>query len=398
MMTRRSHAKSRNGCRTCKQRRVKCDESGPPCTNCAIRGLSCAYGPTLARRSHPETSLQTSNWEVSKPSRKLLELELMHRWSTSTYSTFSTNPAELHVLQVELPRDAMMRYEFMLNGIYAMAALDLAVASVATSGSPSSDGTGAAGQQIYLAAALEYYDNASAGFRAELCRICRDNHHALWYFSFLVAVFHLAVPLHVHIPGTIEGGDGSMLGRMATFFELYDGNARLTEVSFDWLVESSAPVREVLAWEAVTRDLVPADTVAAVDRLRRLNDQVQGGEGGRSALHKLYSVALDWLEICFAEEVKDRMTGYCMVWPGVLGRAFAAALREPEHMALLLLMHWTVLTHRLPPEAWWVQPVGQSLVADVSEQVWESSHASLPEWRPAVTWVRQQVGLPPYVS
>ncbi|ODQ69204.1 hypothetical protein LIPSTDRAFT_75958 [Lipomyces starkeyi NRRL Y-11557] len=40
---RRPHRKSRTGCRTCKRRRVKCDEIHPRCGNCSHLGLTCSF-------------------------------------------------------------------------------------------------------------------------------------------------------------------------------------------------------------------------------------------------------------------------------------------------------------------------------------------------------------------
>ncbi|KAF3402546.1 hypothetical protein DPV78_004256 [Talaromyces pinophilus] len=39
------HFKSRNGCYTCKGRRVKCDEVRPTCGSCSSRGDACTYPP-----------------------------------------------------------------------------------------------------------------------------------------------------------------------------------------------------------------------------------------------------------------------------------------------------------------------------------------------------------------
>ncbi|KIH90528.1 hypothetical protein SPBR_00485 [Sporothrix brasiliensis 5110] len=46
--TRESTSKVRTGCRTCKARRVKCDEAKPVCKRCAIGGRSCTYAPAEA--------------------------------------------------------------------------------------------------------------------------------------------------------------------------------------------------------------------------------------------------------------------------------------------------------------------------------------------------------------
>ncbi|KAK6353298.1 hypothetical protein TWF696_005270 [Orbilia brochopaga] len=42
---RKSHIKSKNGCFSCKERRVKCDEAKPECQNCLKRALRCEYPP-----------------------------------------------------------------------------------------------------------------------------------------------------------------------------------------------------------------------------------------------------------------------------------------------------------------------------------------------------------------
>ncbi|KAI9731741.1 MAG: hypothetical protein M1834_004530 [Cirrosporium novae-zelandiae] len=44
---RRAHKKSRQGCRNCKLRRVKCDETKPKCKKCTAFGVSCNYDPKI---------------------------------------------------------------------------------------------------------------------------------------------------------------------------------------------------------------------------------------------------------------------------------------------------------------------------------------------------------------
>jgi len=42
--TRQSKSRSRNGCWTCRQRKVKCDEGRPTCSSCARLGRDCVWG------------------------------------------------------------------------------------------------------------------------------------------------------------------------------------------------------------------------------------------------------------------------------------------------------------------------------------------------------------------
>ncbi|CRG87370.1 hypothetical protein PISL3812_04387 [Talaromyces islandicus] len=55
-ITKAFHHKSRNGCRTCKTRRVKCDEKRPMCGNCTrMRSLSCVYDAPVPSSSASST-------------------------------------------------------------------------------------------------------------------------------------------------------------------------------------------------------------------------------------------------------------------------------------------------------------------------------------------------------
>jgi hypothetical protein len=319
--------------------------------------------------------------EIAKPSRKLLELELMHRWSTSTYKGFSTNAEELHLLQVELPRQAL-RFEFLLYGIYAISAVDMAIA---TAGETSSTRMiGIASPPLYVSAALEYYGKASAGFRTELSQLSRENHYAVWIFSLLIAVFHIALPLE----GASNGNDEcSILGRMITFFDLYGGIVSVTTASLDWLVEGSALARQVLALEPASLGLINDEVRTALGRLSHINEKIHNSK------YDLYKTAITWLERGFAEDAKGVFIGFCFTWPAVLGSDFATALGESDHLAFLLLVHWAVLLHRLPEGAWWVNTTSEKLVTELSQIIWYSRHASILEWRHSILWIQQKVGL-----
>lgn len=55
----RSAPRSRNGCTTCKARKVRCDETLPTCANCTRLGSECIYQTAsrrAQRRSEPSTN------------------------------------------------------------------------------------------------------------------------------------------------------------------------------------------------------------------------------------------------------------------------------------------------------------------------------------------------------
>ena len=58
----RAHTKSRLGCRNCKLRRVKCDETKPQCNRCTSFGVACNYA---GKSSDLETSAQHGASSIS---------------------------------------------------------------------------------------------------------------------------------------------------------------------------------------------------------------------------------------------------------------------------------------------------------------------------------------------
>ncbi|KAL1983601.1 hypothetical protein VTN96DRAFT_10180 [Rasamsonia emersonii] len=58
---RKSHTKSRNGCRTCKKRHIRCDETFPQCRNCTKHNCRCDYMDVAAAREDANRSPGTPN-------------------------------------------------------------------------------------------------------------------------------------------------------------------------------------------------------------------------------------------------------------------------------------------------------------------------------------------------
>ncbi|OJJ68823.1 hypothetical protein ASPBRDRAFT_46103 [Aspergillus brasiliensis CBS 101740] len=82
--SRKSHRKSRLGCKNCKRRRVKCDEIKPHCTNCLRHSIECDYSsqPQTNPNSTPPSQHSDS---ISPPSQG------PSTHSYTFYSSTSTN-------------------------------------------------------------------------------------------------------------------------------------------------------------------------------------------------------------------------------------------------------------------------------------------------------------------
>ncbi|KAK8127519.1 hypothetical protein PG984_008627 [Apiospora sp. TS-2023a] len=306
---RRPHKKSRHGCGSCKKFHVKvtqCDESGPPCGNCILRQVPCEYptikgpkgnrSPSLAaysnqhsdsassRSSTPShqcpsqqqhSSLTISPWG----SDRLLELELMHRWCTRTYTGFVAVPEDAYYCMGVLPRLALEYSDVLLSTIMATAALDTAMMSATESGRSS-----------YAHIAMQYYDKASAAFRDPALSPTPENHHILVFVSAMLVIFNLAIS-QITTPSSSSskrpGGDGRIqigsangggnrsskcrLAQIEVTFGLLSSSYQLAQRHMDWLLDSPWPLRTILSLGQASPDILDKEHKAVFTRLRLLN-------------------------------------------------------------------------------------------------------------------------------
>ncbi|KAL0935467.1 uncharacterized protein CTRU02_210058 [Colletotrichum truncatum] len=205
MATRRSHTKSRNGCRDCKRRKVKCDEVYPSCFNCTRHGITCSLSltsqsspsditpqrpsapssaPSLSpaskygfldvaasRSSHPAPNIEV--WNRS--------LELMHHYTLATADSLATRPDMQYVWRVVVP-EIGYNCNFVSHGILALAALHKAYLI------PSE-------RETYVDLAAAHQTAGLEGFRAELHNINDTNWQSFFSFSSLVVLFVSSIPL-----------------------------------------------------------------------------------------------------------------------------------------------------------------------------------------------------------
>ncbi|OJZ85799.1 hypothetical protein ASPFODRAFT_189491 [Aspergillus luchuensis CBS 106.47] len=64
-LSRKSHRKSRLGCKNCKRRRVKCDEIKPHCTNCLRHSIECDY--STQPQTHPNSTAPSQQIDSVSP-------------------------------------------------------------------------------------------------------------------------------------------------------------------------------------------------------------------------------------------------------------------------------------------------------------------------------------------
>ncbi|KAF4460914.1 Transcriptional regulatory moc3 [Fusarium albosuccineum] len=101
----------KSGCRTCKIRRIKCDEARPACSRCVSTGRKCdgygvwtadptksrlpatLQGPSVARNVHERHSF---DWFLSRTSKKIPGVFEPEFWKTLVLQASATEPAVFH--------------------------------------------------------------------------------------------------------------------------------------------------------------------------------------------------------------------------------------------------------------------------------------------------------------
>ncbi|KAI4860884.1 hypothetical protein F4820DRAFT_435466 [Hypoxylon rubiginosum] len=405
MQKRRSHKKSRNGCQNCKKWHTKCDEQGPPCNNCALRKAKCVYSrpndgnvgdrgslsirtkrvEAAACRIHvdrPPGDIGALCGAYGGPSR-LLDLELMHQWSTKTFECFKGIPEDGEYLQNILPRSAL-KYDFMLNCIMAISSLHIAK-SVEESQSAK-----------YLNAALEFYNRGSSSFRTNLGSINEENCLPLYMFSAIAVTVHLSIPQ----------SSPSILSHATVAFDLLIGCTSIGMMAMPWLLESPFPLRIFLSRMGASKDLIDADAKAAFARLRLLNDrrykatsQVNYDQEETPGVviireHELYEMTIQFLELCYAEEARGVLSGFCTTFPSMAGKPFVSLFSQRDPFTLLIVMHWAVLLNEVNEKYWYMTSFGWKLAVEIADLL-KTSHPELAlEWEDAISWPLKRMGLP----
>ncbi|TLD17760.1 uncharacterized protein PgNI_01383 [Pyricularia grisea] len=327
MMKRKAHSKSRNGCRNCKKRHVKCDEQGPPCLNCVVRETqgTCAYAQPPSQQQQQQQQIRSSTSTLSPgfvtpngshsstdggrppripvspagsflcPStsgsssltssaseaaaaeaRRLMDVELMHRWSTITYKSFVSIAEDRYYLQTQVPL-AAFKHEYLLNGILALTALEKALTEATDSTPPADDEVvdeahvplsvlDSAGSlerpgneiRTYVRAGLDYYGRAIRAFREKLCgTLGPEDQHPLFFMAMVAPLVNLIIPRSLKLlnqekaeggndfweGGGDDGGDSqahSTIAQALGIFELFHGLSSIMRMDWGGMLNSPA--------------------------------------------------------------------------------------------------------------------------------------------------------------
>ncbi|KAG9669625.1 hypothetical protein KCU99_g6803, partial [Aureobasidium melanogenum] len=355
MPQRRSHTKSRRGCIQCKQRHVKCDEATPSCGYCIKRDITCSF---LAPGDNNTTSLDASPsgqiGHVPSPAprstdTRLLELRLMHNWSTKAFKSLRQHSDETHLWQIVVPEMALS-HEYLLNALLALSARHLSFED------PTWDW-----------AALDYENRALTGFQLVLGSLDSSNYEAIFACSILIMVFSLA---QSHWQHSRQLSDAlvdvlelrQFLAGVGLVHQSYSDLLRLS--SFGTLFNPHTPGN----LESGNGTGVPlpemcriVDSVLVILRVDAADSM--HGDSHANAI----------------SELSQAMGAYCsggimtgiMTWPVTFTDDYVNLIETRDPMALAILAHYGVIIHLLR-NRWWAVDAGKRLVHAILPILFES--------------------------
>ncbi|KIW63358.1 hypothetical protein PV04_10209 [Phialophora macrospora] len=103
---RRPHKKSRNGCKYCRRRRIKCDETKPACLRCVNRNQPCEYFTQVQEyEAHSDTDALLVSASAAGASEEATSLSLIT--PPASVSSASQTPAFFDAGKTDLPADAI---------------------------------------------------------------------------------------------------------------------------------------------------------------------------------------------------------------------------------------------------------------------------------------------------
>ncbi|CAD6441714.1 dc7210a3-4701-4f3c-bfb1-19806323dcef [Sclerotinia trifoliorum] len=205
--SRKPHRKVRTGCRVCKSRKIKCDENKPSCNNCIKHSVSCDIMTTstaLAPSPNPSLNGTPTNafspMSVTGPSHSphqlplpsipildghgssftLLDMELLHHYTTSTFMTVVSNPSLATLWRINIPQLACS-HEIVMRGILSIAALHIAYYKPEK-------------RDFYVSTAVSHHQNALASAITMMDDVNDDNCTALHIFTSITLIYSLASP------------------------------------------------------------------------------------------------------------------------------------------------------------------------------------------------------------
>ncbi|KAF2099830.1 hypothetical protein NA57DRAFT_55770 [Rhizodiscina lignyota] len=367
MPSRRQHTKSRHGCNTCKQRKVRCDQTRPICENCTRLKRECSYPETIISgpytQSHEPSAASASSskdagfGDVSSITEESAQdLELLHHWTMHTSSTMTDHPGMEALWRSNVVVHSFS-HRFLLHGLLSLAALHKGYEAYPPD------------RIRYTDLAKKHHDQALAQYIPLLGSVNEYNCHALFAQSSLVGGMSFGL---MQLSNDDEYAPANIVRTMIGSFDLLRGVSVMIEQGQEWIKQG---------------DLSPMIGLENLETILQ-SPEITGFDGGETfnpLLQQVHSImplyeagaaglSQEECNVAFTKAVQmlnrlkslSEMIGNVLkmrsvlAWPALVDESFIRLLKAEDPMALIILSHFAAGLVQLD-DIWWLKGIGVRL-------------------------------------
>ncbi|KAH7067641.1 hypothetical protein BKA63DRAFT_121959 [Paraphoma chrysanthemicola] len=322
-ITRRSHRKSRAGCKQCKTRRIKCDEEKPSCANCKRRNVRCSYETSKPAGDSVQAKVLSDFKDFP-----LSEIELTYHWTTTTCQSLSIWPSGAAGWR-SLMEDVAFHHQHVLHLMFALTALQLSQCRPDR-------------REAYVAKADYHYEKALSAVTPDLAAIDSNNCDAIFVSVQLICFVNWArgpEPGEFLAFGEHGRSDWLVMFRgIRTTLSSYGRHnfTKTLEPAKRSKLRPLPPMEEPCDYMEQLSEL--RAHVTAVCLLSEKDDNAQ---------------AIDILQECYFNRYNgvDSELHVSFAWLYKLSDAFLDRLQAHDSIALVIYAHFVVLMHEM--ERFW---------------------------------------------
>lgn len=350
---RRTHRKSRYGCKVCKQRHIKCDESKPSCLNCIAVDRRCSFldnissvpSPTVSARHSPRPSLPPSSHachESAPPPTALGEdytlshMELFHHFEHNLSS--GLGPSHNHAVKESF------HAPFLMDEILALAAAHKSTLDPAR-------------KETYLAEATRLQTRGLSRFNAAQTQLSDEN---------CLAIFMYSAVLGQHVlfdTFSLRSDFAAVMSKLVQCLSLHGGIRTIASSSWAKIH------KEVLNGD--TYHLKPVEPVKPTDECGPLLTLLDGSELSGEAKADCQN-AIEGLQLIFARKPGEnpRAGLFVQEWAVRVPKGYIGLLNERRPEAMVILGYYAVLLH-YDRSSWAIGDTGAYLIRSLVSHLGE---------------------------
>ena len=383
---RRAHRKSRLGCRVCKLRHIKCDESKPSCLNCLAVERRCAY------LDDTSTNLQTPNSTPTRTSSRspgpspapsprahyeatqshpaalgedytLTHLELFYHFATRLAGDLVPDPVTRTSFTDLAVRESLST-PYLMDELLALSAAHKSTLHPDR-------------RDFYLAEATRLQTRGLSRHNAVQTELSDDN---------CVAVFMYSALLGQHVlfdTFSLQGDFPAVITKLVQCLSLHRGIRTIATNS------SEETLRQLLGGDL--SHLEPLGPVQSGDESALLWDQIDGSQLSDSSKHDCQE-AVKALQGMFSRQRLGRMRDALTVqeWAVRVPTGYVELLNQRRPEALVVLAYYAVLLHR-ERTYWSIGSTGSYLIRSITSNLGEY-------WKEWLEWPNRVLMEDPIVS